>query len=79
MPAGQGTRAVLGALDIFAAAVLTARDPDFQWRALATCDGGDDDAERRLASYRAYYWEGFEGAGDTFKGTNDINEGTECH
>jgi hypothetical protein len=31
------------------------------------------------ASYRAYYWEGFEAAGDTFNGTNDINEGTECH
>jgi hypothetical protein len=28
------------------------------------------------AVYRAYYWEGFETAGDSFKGTNDINEGT---
>jgi len=28
------------------------------------------------AAYRSYYWEGFETAGDSFKGTNDINEGS---
>jgi hypothetical protein len=32
------------------ASVLAARDPDFQQRPLATCDGGDDDAQRRIAS-----------------------------
>jgi hypothetical protein len=31
------------------------------------------------AAYRAYYWEGLADPGDSFKGTNDINEGTECH
>lgn len=27
------------------------------------------------AAYRSYYWEGFETGGDSFKGTDDINEG----
>ena len=27
----------------------------------------------------APYWEEMEAAGDTFKGTSDINEGTKCH
>ncbi len=29
------------------------------------------------APYRTRFWEGFQGADDSFKGTDDINEGTE--
>jgi hypothetical protein len=34
-----------------------------------------EQAQAWPASYRAYYWEGFVRAGDSFKGTNDINKG----
>ena len=52
MPRRSGARALLGAFDIFAVAVFTARDPDFQRRALAACDCGDDDAQRRITQVR---------------------------
>ena len=32
-------------------------------------------AKPRPAAYRSYYYEGFTTAGDSLKGTNDINEG----
>jgi hypothetical protein len=35
-----------------------------------------DRAQAWPAAYRSYYWEGFETAGDSFKGTIDINEGS---
>jgi hypothetical protein len=48
--ANRGTRAVLGTRDIPAALVLQARYPDVQQRTLAARCGGDDEAERRVAS-----------------------------
>lgn len=47
--ADRGARAVLGAFDTPAASVLAACDPDFQRCALATCDGSDDETERRVS------------------------------
>jgi hypothetical protein len=45
--------------------------PHAGWQWLAT------KAKAWPAAYRTRFWEGFQGADDSSKGTDDINEGTE--